>query len=232
MKAGPSPRRHRRFDLAIEEGPHRGGGGIHGYDAIPSTLPGGAMRLVAASETELPEHDLRRALAARGYLEAINYAFVDAGLLATWQADEALVPLANPLSAELGVMRPRLLPGLVDALARNVARQQGRVRLFELGKVHRSVAGSAVETPRIAPGPVAMRPASVVPPWRRVDFMTSRAIWKDSGALGTELAFQRHAPRAHPGRPRRLRDGHWSVRSPNCNRARSRRWAQTIPCGV
>ena len=82
-----------------------------------------------------------------------NNAFVDAALLERWQLDVALVPLANPLSAELGVMRPRLLPGLVDALARNAARQQGRVRLFELGKVFAAsdVGGQGPrETPRIA----------------------------------------------------------------------------------
>ena len=53
------------------------------------------------------------------------------------------VALANPLSADLGVMRTALLPGLVDALARNRARQQNRVRLFELGKVFHRVDGAA-----------------------------------------------------------------------------------------
>ncbi|MBB6599804.1 phenylalanine--tRNA ligase subunit beta [Luteimonas sp. MC1825] len=203
----------RRFDLAIEEDLIEEVARIHGYDAIPTTLPGGAMRLVAASETELPEHDLRRALAARGYLEAINYAFVDAGLLATWQADEALVPLANPLSAELGVMRPRLLPGLVDALARNVARQQVRVRLFELGKVFTAaVAGEApVETPRIAA--VACGDAAGEQ-WgaaaRRVDFHDLKGDLEGLAALsGTALAFRPATPPwAHPGRAADvLRDG-------------------------
>src|SRR3546814_3975693 len=71
---------------------------------------------------------------------------------------EGAVTLANPLSAELGVMRTWLLPGLVDALGRNVARQQSRVRLFEVGKVFGSrepgagsrEAGAPVETLRVA----------------------------------------------------------------------------------
>ena len=50
-------------------------------------------------------------------------------------SSDGAVALANPLSAELGVMRTALLPGLVAALARNPARQQPRVRLFELGNV-------------------------------------------------------------------------------------------------
>jgi phenylalanyl-tRNA synthetase beta chain len=152
----------RRFDLAIEEDLIEEIARIHGYDAIPATLPGGATRLVTPSESKLDEGDLRRQLAARDYLEAVNYAFVDAALLDTWQAGAGGVQLANPLSAELGVMRTQLLPGLVAALARNVARQQSRVRLFEIGKVFGSresatenrepgeTEGAPVETPRIA----------------------------------------------------------------------------------
>ena len=141
----------RRFDIAIEEDLIEEIARIHGYDAIPTTLPGGATRMAAPSESVVDEASVRRQLAARDYLEAINYAFVDADVLATWTADAAAVPLANPLSGELGVMRTQLLPGLVSALARNRARQQGRVRLFELGKVfsHRE-AQAPLETLRVA----------------------------------------------------------------------------------
>jgi phenylalanyl-tRNA synthetase beta chain len=125
--------------LAIEEDLVEEIARIHGYDAIPTTLPGGATRLVSPSETRSSEHDARRQLVARDYLEAINYAFVDADLLATWQLADGGVALANPLSAELGVMRTRLLPGLVAALGRNAARQQSRMRLFEIGKTFAAV---------------------------------------------------------------------------------------------
>lgn len=141
----------RRFDLAIEEDLIEEIARIHGYDAIPTTLPAGAARLVAPSETRIDEATARRQLAARDFLEAVNYAFVDAGLLAAWGLTEGSVPLANPLSGELGVMRTALLPGLVAALARNAARQQPRVRLFELGNVFRANGSDApVETLRIA----------------------------------------------------------------------------------
>ena len=203
----------RRFDLAIEEDLIEEIARIHGYDAVPTTLPGGSTRLIAPTEGRVPEHDLRRVLAGRGYLEAINYAFVDAVLLDRWQADESLVRLANPLSAELGVMRPWLLPGLVDALARNVARQQGRVRLFELGKVFTAPApGEAPgETARIAA--VACGDA-VAEQWgmaaRRIDFHDLKGDLEGLAALcGTRLAFRAAAPSwAHPGRAADvLRDG-------------------------
>ena len=203
----------RRFDLAIEEDLVEEIARIHGYDAVPTTLPGGATRLVAPTEGRVPERDLRRALAGRGYLEAINYAFVDAALLQRWQADEALVPLANPLSAELGVMRPRLLPGLVDALARNAARQQDRVRLFELGKVFaaRGAGEAPRETPRIAAvasGDAAAEQWGV--PARRVDFHDLKGDLEALAALSrARLEFRAAAPSwAHPGRAAEvLRDG-------------------------
>jgi phenylalanyl-tRNA synthetase beta chain len=125
----------RRFDLAIEEDLIEEIARIHGYDAIPTTLPGGAARLFSPTESLVSESDLRRRMIARDYLEAINYAFVEGELLAAWQAQAGAVPLANPLSAELSTMRTMLLPGLAAALGRNVARQQSRVRLFEIGKV-------------------------------------------------------------------------------------------------
>jgi phenylalanyl-tRNA synthetase beta chain len=142
----------RRFDLAIEEDLIEEIARIHGYNAIPTTLPGGAARIAAASETMLDEATVRRQMVARDYLEAINYAFVDGELLAKWQATEGGVSLANPLSAELGVMRTMLLPGLAAALGRNAVRQQSRVRLFEIGKTfHAGRAGGApLETRRIA----------------------------------------------------------------------------------
>ncbi|HEU0306772.1 MAG TPA: phenylalanine--tRNA ligase subunit beta, partial [Lysobacter sp.] len=148
----------RRFDLAIEEDLIEEIARIHGYDVVPTTLPAGASCLVAPSETRVDDATARRQLAARDYLEAVNYAFVDADLLANWGMTDGAVPLANPLSAELGMMRTALLPGLVAALARNAARQQPRVRLFELGNVFKGgeqgagdgEAGAPVETLRIA----------------------------------------------------------------------------------
>jgi len=195
----------RRFDLAIEEDLVEEIARIHGYDAIPTTLPGGATRLVAVTETRVEPAALRRQLAARDYLEAINYAFVDAALLEKWAATDGNVPLANPLSAELAVMRPRLLPGLVDALARNTARQQSRVRLFELGKVFADADEGAapLETLRVAA--VACGEAAREQ-WgasaRSVDFHDIKGDLDSLAALsGATLEYRASRPAwAHPGR--------------------------------
>ncbi|HSR65922.1 MAG TPA: phenylalanine--tRNA ligase subunit beta, partial [Xanthomonadaceae bacterium] len=135
----------------------------------------------------------------------VNYAFVDAALLARWQLADAAVPLANPLSAELAVMRTQLLPGLVAALARNVARQQVRVRLFELGNVFhaRGAVGAPAETPRIA---AVACGAAAGEQWgeraRPVDFHDLKGDLDSLAALsGAQLEYRRsQAPWGHPGR--------------------------------
>ena len=136
----------RRFDIAIEEDLIEELARIHGYERIPTTLPGGATHIAVQSETALDAATIRRQLVARELLETINFAFVDAQWLKVWGVEDGAVPLANPLSAELAVMRTSLLPGLVAALQRNLARQAGRVRLFEIGNVFH--AGEAQQAPR------------------------------------------------------------------------------------
>ena len=125
----------RRFDVEREEDLIEEVARIRGYDAIPARLPAGAPPAPRDDESILPTSVLAAGLAARDYHEAICYAFVDPGLLRTWQLDSGAVALANPLSAEMAVMRTSLLPGLVEALKRNRNRQQTRVRLFETGVV-------------------------------------------------------------------------------------------------
>lgn len=193
----------RRFDLAIEEDLIEEVARIHGYDAIPTTLPGGATRLINPSETRSSEQELRCQLVARDYLETINFAFVDAGLLGAWSLAEGSIALANPLSAELGVMRTSLLPGLVAALARNAARQQTRVRLFELGRCFIAAEGGPVETRRLAAvacGDAASEQWGVAS--RRLDFHDLKGDLDALAAVSNARLDYRAAPHpfAHPGR--------------------------------
>jgi phenylalanyl-tRNA synthetase beta chain len=196
----------RRFDITIEEDLIEEIARIHGYDAIPTAMPSGEIRVAALSETRVSDADIRRQLAARDYREAINYAFIDAGLLARWSLDAGAVALANPLSSDLGVMRTSLLPGLVQTLRHNHARQQPRVRMFELGRVFGFQQGQAPrETPRIAA--VCSGHASAEQ-WgeaaRSVDFYDLKADLESLAALGGQGVPLRYVPATepwlHPGR--------------------------------
>ena len=131
----------RRFDIAIEEDLIEEVIRVHGYDAVPVRAPSGTLVVAPEPEGRVPDSALREVLRARGYSEAVCFAFVGAEALRTWQLEDGAIALANPLSHELAVMRTSLLPGLVDALRRNLARQAARVRLFEIG--HTFAAGSA-----------------------------------------------------------------------------------------
>ena len=197
----------RRFDIAIEEDLIEEIARIHGYERIPTAMPSGEIRAFTVTESRVSETEIRAQLAARDYLEAINYAFVNAAVLAQWQLDTNSVALANPLSNELGVMRTALLPGLVEALRRNRARQQDRVRLFELGRVFKLQAdGAPLETPRVAA--VACGRADAEQwgePARAIDFHDLKADLESVAALaGIDPAALRCVPAdvpwLHPGR--------------------------------
>ncbi|HET7332708.1 phenylalanine--tRNA ligase subunit beta [Dyella sp.] len=138
-----------RFDIELEEDLVEEVARIYGYDSIPTHTPEGALALATEPEARLDELAVREQLAAREYYEAVNLAFVSQALLEKWGFTENLVPLANPLSADLAVMRPSLLPGLIEALSYNRARQQDRVRLFEMGRVF-AAGDPPLETPSLA----------------------------------------------------------------------------------
>jgi phenylalanyl-tRNA synthetase beta chain len=82
------------------------------------------------------DHLVRRALTAAGLSEAVTFGFIEEDTARAFAPDgeaDALVAVANPLSAKFAMLRPSLLPGLVDAVAHN--RRHGRrdVGLFEIG---------------------------------------------------------------------------------------------------
>ena len=122
-----------RFDIAIEEDLIEEIARIYGYDAIPEAPVSGELAPETTRGHRVSLDRVRSMLCAAGYQEAINYSFVDHRQLEIIGHDRFVLPLANPLSSDLDVMRTSLLPGLLTSLARNVRRQQGRVRLFETG---------------------------------------------------------------------------------------------------
>ena len=124
-----------RFDIAIEEDLIEEVGRIFGFDRILDAPLKGETVIADDAEAELSAIDLRRVLTGQGYSEAINYSFIAQEKLDAVGVGQGAWPLANPLSADLSVLRTRLFPALLDNLAFNINRQATTVRLFETGVV-------------------------------------------------------------------------------------------------
>ncbi|MCL4127650.1 UNVERIFIED_CONTAM: hypothetical protein GTU68_026136, partial [Idotea baltica] len=75
----------------------------------------------------------RRTTAALGYNECVTYSFIDQAAATLFGGGTDVTMLANPISSEMSHMRPALLPGLLQAAARNQARGQTNLALFEAG---------------------------------------------------------------------------------------------------
>jgi phenylalanyl-tRNA synthetase beta chain len=198
-----------RFDLAIEEDLVEEVVRVYGYERVPTRAPRGDLLAPALPEGRLEVGRLRAQLVARDYVEAVCYAFVAGDLLAQWQLQAGSIALANPLSAELGVMRTSLLPGLVNALATNRRRQQERVRLFEVGNVFRE---GVAETLRVA-GVVCGRASAEQwgEPRRAVDFFDAKGDVESVLALTNVTHEFRWEPATlpwlHPGQGASLHRG-------------------------
>jgi phenylalanyl-tRNA synthetase beta chain len=195
-----------RFDIAIEEDLIEEIVRLHGYDAIPALPPRGRLDMLECSEAARPIWHLRRLLAARDYQEVINYAFVDEAWERDFCASTAPIRLANPIASQMGVMRSSLIPGLAATLAANRKRQQGRVRVFEIGRCFEHKVGGEpvagfhqpVRIAALAAGPALPEQWGV--PSRDADFFDVKA---DVEALlaARPAVFERIShPALHPGR--------------------------------
>ncbi|MBS0283799.1 MAG: phenylalanine--tRNA ligase subunit beta [Proteobacteria bacterium] len=105
--------------------------GIDNVPAVPLDRAPGVARPTATPEQKL-DRRVRRAAAARGLDEAVTWSFLGEKEAAVFGG--GAWTLANPISEDLKVMRPSLLPGLLSAAVRNMKRGAGSVRLFEIGR--------------------------------------------------------------------------------------------------
>jgi len=123
---------------------------IEGIDKVPSTpLPrADGVAKPTATPLQLVERRARRAAAARGLTEAINWSFISEAEAAPFGGGDWT--LANPISEDMKVMRPTLLAGLLSAARRNADRGASSIRLFELGRRYfRAADGSSSEHPTL-----------------------------------------------------------------------------------
>ena len=130
----------REIDLVEEVGRH------HGFDKLPSTFPTLAGPQPPQDPRTERDRRIRNVLTAAGLSESMTFAFVERDAAVPYCSDGfEPTAIANPLSEKFAVLRPSLLPGLVDSCAHNRRRGRKDVRLFETGsRFTRSGEGRAV----------------------------------------------------------------------------------------
>jgi len=140
---------------------------LYGYNNIPATLPSGASAVGGLSEEQKFERRVRDLLLACGLNEVVTFSLTNPKSLARagelWAEDEPIA-MKNALSEEYSVLRPVLLPSILEVVAHNWARRETNVQIFELGRVYRDLQREmtnedAVEASRLIRG----RTASTLP---------------------------------------------------------------------
>tara|TARA_R110001583_G_scaffold177418_2_gene332504 strand:- start:2760 stop:5138 length:2379 start_codon:yes stop_codon:yes gene_type:complete len=198
-----------RFDIAIEVDLIEELGRLYGYDKLPKTRPQGTVLSADISEYTLATHRLQALLVDRGYQEAITYSFVDPTIQQHLAIDgEQAIALANPISADLSVMRTSLWPGLIQAMVYNLNRQHERVRLFEVGRVFTGTSDNVEQHRHIGGVLCGSRYAEQWSEKQRVvDFFDAKADVEALLDLGNEdnihFVSESH-PALHPGQSARI----------------------------
>ena len=187
--------------------------GLERVKPVPLPRPDGVARPVLTliqRRTRLA----KRALAARGLVEAVTWSFVSRGAAEAFGGGSPDLALANPIASDLSDMRPSLLPGLVAAAQRNADRGHPDVALFEVGQVF---AGTAADDQTVAAAGVRRalaRPDGAGRHWsapaRPVDAFDAKSLALIA-TLGVDPAKVQVVPGApawfHPGRSGTLQMG-------------------------
>ena len=124
-------------------------GRLYGIDKIPSTPPRGALGTNSFDSVYDQIGEARRILAGLGLNEAQGQTLIGKSEIRNAN-DETIVALANPLSSDMDVLRPSLLPGLIHSLRHNVSRKNYDVALFEIGRVFKNENGQTKENRNVA----------------------------------------------------------------------------------
>ena len=124
-----------RFDIQIEEDLIEEVVRVIGFDKLPKRAPKAPVTSQVRPEAQNSLYAVRRAVAARGYQEAITFSFVEARWEADFAGNTQPIRVLNPIASPLSVMRSSLIGSLVEVLKTNLSRKAERVRIFEVGRV-------------------------------------------------------------------------------------------------
>ena len=187
---------------------------IIGYDKIP-TVPLAKDRAVTRRALTGPQRNrvtARRALAGRGMQECVTWSFMPQRFAAQFGGGDDALTLLNPISADLDMMRPSILPNLVSAAARNIDRGFADFGLFEVGPQYKddTPEGQSIVAAGIRRGHAV--PRNWIDQARSVDAFDAKAdalaILAEVGVPVEKLrVFSGGASWYHPGRSGTLRLG-------------------------
>ncbi len=205
-----------RFDIAIEVDLIEELARIVGYSELPAVRPQGALQMQPRPEAVVSRRLLARVLVERGYQEAISYSFVDPKVQAVLDPQREPIALANPISADLAVMRTTLWAGLMPIVQHNLNRQQARIRLFEQGLSFIRDGEATTQQPMLAGVVCGSRePEQWGQAAHKVDFYDVKADVEALLAparMHGELRFVADAhPALHPGQSARIYLGEQAI---------------------
>jgi len=123
-------------------------GRLFGVEKIPATPPRGALGSNAFDSVYDQIAEARRLLTGLGLNEAQGQTLIPSAEFGNGSAEAVM--LANPLSGDMDMLRPSLLPGLIHSLRHNVSRKNYEVALFEIGRVFAQANGQTKEERRVA----------------------------------------------------------------------------------
>ncbi|HXA40785.1 MAG TPA: phenylalanine--tRNA ligase subunit beta [Phenylobacterium sp.] len=184
---------------------------IEGFAALPAEpLPEMARQaggVLTVRQTRM--RNARRALAARGYAEAVTWSFMRTEWAKQFGGGDETLRLTNPIASDLDCMRPSILPNLIEAAARNARQGFADAALFEVGPTFKGDQPAdqlTVVTALVAPHPPRSWAGAQADPLFRLkaDLM---ALLEEMGAPNLQIVQGQASPWWHPGRSARLQLG-------------------------
>ena len=123
-----------RFDIEIEEDLIEEIARVHGFERIPMHPPVAPAVMSAPKESYRSAMQVRDRMVAADYIEVITYSFISEAKAQPFVCGQSALKLLNPMASHQSVMRPSLIPGMLETLVTNINRKADRVRVFEIGR--------------------------------------------------------------------------------------------------
>ena len=203
-----------RFDLQIEEDLIEEVARMVGYNNLQHTPPLAPITAKIRSESQRSPFAVRRAIAALGYQETINFSFVEERWEHELAGNPTPIKLLNPIASQMSVMRSSLLGSLLQVLKFNLDRKTSHIRIFEIGRVFLRDASIPNSDTTVEGFHQPMRVAGMVsgslcvPQWgskeQSVDFFDGKGDVEALLAPNKPTFEPSEHPAMHPGRCARI----------------------------